>query len=944
MLSNAEANTSQNSYQSSDDSPYDGFTPTSRHISHHCDISANNHPLTIHPMPSDQPTDESYTSYTSSSSPELTSNHPVSSRTSPFPRLSFFPVPPPTSFFTYKESVWAHYRKQDRLGKGAYGKVYRARRKYDQTTVAVKKTRGDSWGGVSSTTLRECVVLRELRHEHIVRLLQIYAPLENPKPAVYMVMEFIDDNLEQYMRRYYEDDGMPEAKAKMLLYQILSGLAYAHSRRVIHRDLKPDNVLITKDEVIKIADFGMGRITAFPEKGYTPKLCTPTHRAPEVHYGTTEYDAGMDMWSAGCIFAGMIKTGNVSFGSSLLKEMPDPPEMYRGRKLFNGSADMGIVIDIHRKLGNPDASDITYPCNPTLIPMVEGAPEKPFEEYVQGMDNLGVDLLKKMLLFNPRKRISARRGLEHEYFEDSSSLCRRRLLASAASSAPQPKTVPKTSATPTTKLYVNGEFIESQTDKWFELRNPATQELVTLVPQPTPQELDHAARVAQDAFKTWRKTSVLARQRVMLNLQALVRENMDKIATSITEEQGKTFGDAKGDVLRGLQVVEAACGIPSLLMGESLPVSMDMDTYTIREPLGVVAGITPFNFPAMIPLWVFPLAIACGNTCLIKPSERDPGATMILAKLAEEAGVPKGVLNVVHGGADTVNFICDEPSIKAISFVGSDHAGKYIFARGTENGKRVQANLGAKNHGVVMADANKNHTLNQLVGAAFGAAGQRCMALSTVVFVGKAKEWLPELVERAKALKVTGGFEKDADLGPLISPEAKRRVSELIQSGEDEGAKILLDGRTYKATGKYEKGNFLGPTIIADVKPQMRCYKEEIFGPVLVCLSVDTMDEAVKVINENPYGNGTAIFTNSGAIARRFTEEIDVGQVGVNVPIPVPLPMFSFTGSRGSIRGDLNFYGKSGVQFFTSTKTVTQLWRHEDATTLQAAVNMPTQH
>ncbi|TPX64894.1 hypothetical protein SpCBS45565_g05547 [Spizellomyces sp. 'palustris'] len=502
----------------------------------------------------------------------------------------------------------------------------------------------------------------------------------------------------------------------------------------------------------------------------------------------------------------------------------------------------------------------------------------------------------------------------------------------------------KSQKTPTTQLYVNGEFFESQTKQWFELRNPATQELVTLVPQATPEELTHASRTAEEAFKTWKQSSVLTRQRIMMNLQLLIRDHMDDLAKSITAEQGKTFPDAKGDVLRGLQVVENACGIPSLLMGEKLPVARDMDTFTIREPLGVVAGIAPFNFPAMIPLWMFPLAIATGNTCLIKPSERDPGAMMILAKLAEESGVPKGVLNVVHGGVDTVNFLCDDPAVRAISFVGSDRAGKYIFSRGTANGKRVQANLGAKNHGVIMPDANKNHTLNQLVGAAFGAAGQRCMALSTAVFVGKAREWLPELVERAKMLKVTGGFEEGADLGPLITPQAKERCEELIQSGIDEGATLLLDGRNPQVPEKYKAGNFVGPTILGDVTPTMRCYTEEIFGPVLVCLSADTLDDAISMVNRNPYGNGTAIFTNSGAIARKFTEEIDVGQVGVNVPIPVPLPMFSFTGSRGSIQGDLNFYGKSGVQFYTSTKTVTQLWRHEDATELEAAVNMPTHH
>lgn len=288
----------------------------------------------------------------------------------------------------------------------------------------------------------------------------------------------------------------------------------------------------------------------------------------------------------------------------------------------------------------------------------------------------------------------------------------------------------------------------------------------------------------------------------------------------------------------------------------------------------------------MIPLWMFPLALACGNTHVIKPSERDPGATMLLVKLAHECGLPNGVLNVVHGGKPVVDFICDAPEIKSISFVGSDTAGTYIHKRGTANGKRVQANLGAKNHGVIMPDANCNHTLNQLVGAAFGAAGQRCMALSTVVLVGDSKRWLPLLVERAKQLKVTGGFEPDADLGPLISPEAKQKVLRLIQSGIDEGAELLLDGRNpQNIPEKYAKGNFVGPTILTKVTPEMQCYKEEIFGPVLVCLEAADLEEAVDIINRNPYGNGTAIFTSSGAVANRFAEQVDVGQIGVNVPI-----------------------------------------------------------
>lgn len=357
--------------------------------------------------------------------------------------------------------------------------------------------------------------------------------------------------------------------------------------------------------------------------------------------------------------------------------------------------------------------------------------------------------------------------------------------------------------------------------------------------------------------------------------------------------------------------MEHACSVTSLQLGETLPsIARDMDTISYRLPLGVCAGITPFNFPAMIPLWMFPLALVCGNTYVIKPSERDPGACMVLMELVESAGIPPGVVNVIHGQHEAVNFVCDNPDIKAISFVGSDVAGKYIYERGSKNGKRVQSNMGAKNHGVIMPDANKEHTLNQLVGAAFGAAGQRCMALSTAVFVGESKEWIGDLVERAKKLKVNAGHVPGADLGPVISPQAKERIISLVESGVKEGAKIILDGRGIKVPG-FEKGNFVGPTILTDVKPNMRCYTEEIFGPVLLTLTADTLDDAINIINKNPYGNGTAVFTTNGATARKFTQEIDVGQVGVNVPIPVPLPMFSFTGSRGSFLGDSNFYGKA---------------------------------
>jgi malonate-semialdehyde dehydrogenase (acetylating)/methylmalonate-semialdehyde dehydrogenase len=336
------------------------------------------------------------------------------------------------------------------------------------------------------------------------------------------------------------------------------------------------------------------------------------------------------------------------------------------------------------------------------------------------------------------------------------------------------------------------------------------------------------------------------------------------------------------------------------------------------------------------------MAIVCGNTYVIKPSERDPGAGQVLLELLNQAGCPPGVVNCIHGAHEAVDFICDHPDIRAISFVGSDQAGQYIYERGSKNGKRVQSNMGAKNHGVVLGDANKEATLNQLVGAAFGAAGQRCMALSTAVFVGESRKWIPDLVERAKSLKVNGGTEPGTDIGPVISPQAKERILGLVESGVKEGAKLVLDGRNVSLPGKYSKGNFIGPTILSNVKPAMKCYKEEIFGPVLVVLEVDTLDEAIELINKNPYGNGTAIFTTNGATARKFTQEIDVGQVGVNVPIPVPLPMFSFTGSRGSFRGDMNFYGKAGIQFYTQLKTVTQMWRESDATDKTATTAFPT--
>ena len=494
-----------------------------------------------------------------------------------------------------------------------------------------------------------------------------------------------------------------------------------------------------------------------------------------------------------------------------------------------------------------------------------------------------------------------------------------------------------------TPWFINNQFVASSTTQYIDLHDPATNNLVTRVPQNTDEELKAAVDSAQKAFESWKNTTVLHRQAIMFKFVALIRENWDRLAASITLEQGKTFADAKGDVLRGLQVAEAACGAPELLKGELLEVAKDMETRTYREPLGVVAAICPFNFPAMIPLWCIPIATVTGNTLILKPSERDPGAAMILAELVQKAGFPEGVVNIVHGAHRTVNFILDEPAIKAISFVGGNKAGEYIFSRGSANGKRVQANLGAKNHAAVLPDCNKNQFLNAVVGAAFGAAGQRCMALSTLVMVGETKEWLPELAERAKALNVNGGFEEGADLGPVISPQSKERIEALIASAEQEGATILLDGRGYKPA-KYPNGNWIAPTIISNVTPQMKCYTEEIFGPVLVCLNVDTLDDAIDLINSNEYGNGVAIFTRSGPTAETFRKRIEAGQVGINVPIPVPLPMFSFTGNKKSIAGGgaSTFYGKPGVNFYTQLKTVTAHWAANDAIERKADVAMPT--
>lgn len=479
-------------------------------------------------------------------------------------------------------------------------------------------------------------------------------------------------------------------------------------------------------------------------------------------------------------------------------------------------------------------------------------------------------------------------------------------------------------------LYIGGEWVQSQSAQWIDVTNPATQEVIAKVPCATDAEMTQAIESAKAAFKTWKEVAVPERARLMMRYAALLKEHQAEIAGIICEELGKTHEDAMGDVWRGIEVVEHAANIPSMLMGETVEnVARGIDSYSYTQPLGVCAGITPFNFPAMIPLWMFPLAVACGNTFILKPSEQDPLTPTRLVELFEQAGAPKGVVQVVHGTKAQVDRLLNDPAIKAISFVGSVPVGQYIYKTGTDNMKRVQAFLGAKNHMVVMPDANKQAVINNIVGASVGAAGQRCMAISVAVFVGSAKEWIPEIRERLAQVRPGHYSDKDAAYGPQINPQAKARILSLIAKGKEEGANCVLDGSNCEVPG-YPNGNWVGPTVFTDVTPEMEIYKQEIFGPVLLTMTVDTLDDAIDLINANPFGNGTSIFTDSGAAARKYQHNIEVGQVGINIPIPVPLPFFSFTGWKGSFAGDQHAYGKQAVRFYTETKTVTARWFEGD--------------
>ena len=486
-------------------------------------------------------------------------------------------------------------------------------------------------------------------------------------------------------------------------------------------------------------------------------------------------------------------------------------------------------------------------------------------------------------------------------------------------------------------LLIDGKFVQSRARESVPVVDPATQKILSRAPLASAAEINRAVAGAQSAFRAWREVPVSERMRVMLAYQRLLKENQTALAKIVAQDNGKTFDDAMGDVWRGIEVAEFAASAPTLMMGETVEnVARGIDTYSVMQPLGVCAGVCPFNFPAMIPLWMFPLATVCGNAFVLKPSEQVPLVAEQLGRLFLKAGAPPGVLQIVHGGKEQVDMLLKHPDIRAISFVGSVPVGRHIYRTGCDNLKRVQALAGAKNHMIVMPDASRDQVVNALVGASCGAAGQRCMAISTAVLVGQAKKWLPEV--KAAMQKIRPGIwsDKKAAFGPLVSRAARERVLKLIREGRESGAELWLDGSRCKVRG-YPDGNWVGPTLFGKVRPEMSIYREEIFGPVLVTLEAGDLDEAIALANANPYGNGAAIFTSSGAAARRFRRESESGQIGVNVPIPVALPFFSFTGWKGSFYGDLHAYGKQAARFYTETKTVTERWFAADA---KAAANM----
>ncbi|WP_075217495.1 CoA-acylating methylmalonate-semialdehyde dehydrogenase [Mongoliimonas terrestris] len=475
---------------------------------------------------------------------------------------------------------------------------------------------------------------------------------------------------------------------------------------------------------------------------------------------------------------------------------------------------------------------------------------------------------------------------------------------------------------------IGGQLVASTSGRTAPVFNPATGEEIATVPLSSAEEVASAIAAAKAASVAWGRTPPLKRARYMFKFKELVETHAADIARAISAEHGKTHDDALGEVQRGLEVIEFACGIPHLLKGEfSRNVGPDIDSYSDRQPLGVVAGITPFNFPAMVPMWMYPIAIACGNTFVLKPSERDPGAVMLAYELFEKAGFPAGVLNVVHGDKVAVDTILHHPDVKAVSFVGSTPIAEYVYATGTMKGKRVQALGGAKNHMIVMPDADIDKAVDALMGAGYGSAGERCMAVSVAVPVGEAtaNRLVEALKPKVEALKIGPATDPAAEMGPLVTKAHQQKVLGYIDQGVKEGADLVVDGRGFSLQG-YENGYFVGGTLFDRVTPEMTIYKEEIFGPVLSVLRAPTYDHAVDLINAHEYGNGTAIFTRDGDAARAFADRIEVGMVGINVPIPVPVAYHSFGGWKRSLFGDHSIYGPEGVRFYTRLKTVTQRW------------------
>jgi malonate-semialdehyde dehydrogenase (acetylating)/methylmalonate-semialdehyde dehydrogenase len=461
-----------------------------------------------------------------------------------------------------------------------------------------------------------------------------------------------------------------------------------------------------------------------------------------------------------------------------------------------------------------------------------------------------------------------------------------------------------------------------------DIYNPATGQVTGTVDFASAAEVGAAVEAAAAAWPAWRETSLARRANVLFAFRELIRSHTGELAALISAEHGKVASDAAGEVARGLEVVEFACGLPHLLKGGfSENVSTGVDAFSIRQPLGVVAGITPFNFPAMVPMWMFPIAIGCGNAFVLKPSEKDPSASLLLAELLAEAGLPDGVFNVVHGAKDAVDALLTHPVVKAVSFVGSTPIARYIYETGTAAGKRVQALGGAKNHMVVLPDADLDLAADAAVSAGFGSAGERCMAISVVVAVDPVgDELVGKIASRIPALKVGPGDDEQSEMGPLVTRPHRDKVASYLDTGISEGAELAVDGRQHPVTGGSADGFWLGPSVLDRVTPSMTVYRDEIFGPVLSVVRASGYDEAVKIVSENPYGNGTAIFTNDGGAARRFTHEVEVGMVGINVPIPVPMAFYSFGGWKASLFGDTHVYGTEGVHFYTRGKAVTSRW------------------